>query len=957
MNKLKLLIENSKSNELESYINNNKFYKKNIKNSDFDLLFFAIKKNATTQTIEKIINTFPNIYNNLNYLFKNHSPLSAALSLNNIEVAKLLINFNAKINFHCNQFDNALFILYQNNLLNESSLRFLIGNKAETYENTFLSKLIKNDNSKFLDIFISLITPYQNKFIIDLLLCFKNKIPISKQIFTTIVNYEKSKVQKIVLDEELINYLCNNSSVDTFSIIFKHKILRKQLDSTIDYYELLNQLSFDNAEDKIKFLFEQGVKVNYPNSELLLNIITNNNIKLAEYVIDKGIYINNITKNDVHLIWIAYELLHNDMLKLLIKHGADLFINDTDYEYILELVTKDKFNILYIIPFLNKHYNKYAGKLVTRGYEYCKSTLGYAIENQNIKIVKHLLQTNTFHYCQSINDVESFAYAFQNYKSELLLACKVGNIELVELILKKGEDINLVYKDKDEDDFHTPLSIASKYNNMELVKYLINNGAQSNPKINSIYIKNYKSALRHAIEQGNEEIAIYLIEKGGAMINEKNPDGKTAFTYACEYFNEHNRYILEYLLENGAKIDSIYRSKIDDEIYTPLSMASKCNKIELVKYLLNYGAQPNPNISPKYKKYYKSALMHALKQGNEEIVKCLVKYGADINEKDSNDKTILMYACENYSSNKNIVQFLINSGCRITDKDKDHKGNNALHYLCRFDDPENNANLLKTFVETYKFNIDKQNQQGLTALHIASKMANISAVRYLIQKGADINIYNSNKFTPFVYACLSGNKRVVNIYAIKKECNFNAKGYNGKNALIYAFEKGYMDIATYLIKNVNDIEIDLYCPNGNSILMYACQYGCLSMVKYIMEEYPIIIKTKEGRINDKLKQHDILLNAKGVNNKTAVMFACEYGHYDITKYLIGLGAIINNTASDGNTPLLYAAMSNNIEVVRLMLINSPEVIKYQNREGHTALSIAEQNHNTSMAKLIKYYSN
>ena len=49
-------------------------------------------------------------------------------------------------------------------------------------------------------------------------------------------------------------------------------------------------------------------------------------------------------------------------------------------------------------------------------------------------------------------------------------------------------------------------------------------------------------------------------------------------------------------------------------------------------------------------------------------------------------------------------------------------------------------------------------------------------------------------------------------------------------------------------------------------------------------------------INDKLKQHSKLLNVKGVNNKTAVMFACKYGHYDVIKYLVkGFIPAIGNT--------------------------------------------------------------
>jgi len=440
------------------------------------------------------------------------------------------------------------------------------------------------------------------------------------------------------------------------------------------------------------------------------------------------------------------------------------------------------------------------------------------------------------------------------------------------------------------------------------------------------------------------------------MVDERDANGKNIFTSACENVKTTGTIIIEFLLDKGANINCIFKGN-DNEYYTPLSMASKANDLDLVKFLLDYGAQTNPEINPKYKKYYKSALMHAFKQGNEEVAKCLLtKGGADINEKDSDGKTIFMYACENCSND--IIQFIINKNCRISDKDEDNKGNTALHYICQTNNLENKENILKKLIETYKFDINKQNHKGESALHIVTNKSNASAIRYLIKSGADINIPDMKKFTPFVYACLNGNKKIVSIFAIKKECNVNAKGFNGKNALIYAFEKGLMDIASYLIEKVDKIEIDLFCPNGNSILMYACQYGNSNLVKYIVEEYPRMVKAKGGlSIDAKLRQHENIINAKGINNKTALMYACENGHYEIVKYLIEMGADMDIIASNGNTPLIYAVMSHSIEVVRFLVVNYPKVVEHQNREGKTALTIAEENGHLNIAKFIKSYTN
>jgi len=840
MEGLKQLIKDNKYEKLESYINNNNILEKNIKNENFDLLFFSIENNATPQTVETILNCFPNTFRNINYIFRKHSPLSASLKFNNIRVAELLLRFNARIDFYGHRFDNVLFCLFKRNFLTDSSLRFLIGNKAETYGNKFLSMLITNNNFEFLDTFISLITSYKYIFILDLLLYARNKIPISNTNLTNILKYEKSKKNRITLNEKLIEHLCFQSNVNTLSIVFKHKILRQQFASSVDYYELLNTLSLNNSIDKMKFLLNQGININYIDSDLLLNIIKNNNLEMAEYVIDKGIYINNIAGDSRLLIWKAFELSHNNIIKLLIKHGADLFINDKKYERILELVIKDKINTLNIIPFLEEYYNAYVDNIINRRLDknFNKSTLVYAIENQNIKIIKHLLQTNTFHYCYPINNEKCFIFAYQNFKSELFLACKIGNIESIKLILEKGININCTYMGK------------------------------------------------------------------------------------------------------------------DNEVYTPLSMASKYNHIDVVAYLLDYGAQSNPEIKNKYKKYYKSPLIHACRLGNEEIVDYLINKGnANINEKDSNDKTIFMYACEIY--NKNIIQLLMNYGCRITDEDVDHEGNNALHYLCQRDESYYMNSLLKILVETYHFDINKQNHQGKTPLHISSMMGNINTVRYLIDNGADINIPDSKKYTPFIYACLSGNKKIVNIYAIKKECNVNAKGYNGKTGLMLALKKGYLDVVNYLIKRVDIIDIDLYNSNGNSVFITACQNRCLHVIQYMVEKYSMMIKDRGYKVNDE-KQKE-MINAKNINGKTTVMYACEYGHLEIVKYLIRLGATLDTISNNGDTPLIYAAMNNKIEVVKFLLRFYPKMINKKNYDNQTALTIADQNRYYSLVKILKEY--
>ena len=93
------------------------------------------------------------------------------------------------------------------------------------------------------------------------------------------------------------------------------------------------------------------------------------------------------------------------------------------------------------------------------------SILILAIMNEYIDMIKLIIN-----YISDIND--NYNYDFM---SPLHLACEIGNIEIVQLLLENGADIDVL-----DNYFMTPLHYASNRNHFKTIKLLIKHKAKIN---------------------------------------------------------------------------------------------------------------------------------------------------------------------------------------------------------------------------------------------------------------------------------------------------------------------------------------------------------------------------------------------------------------------------------------------------------------------------------------------
>jgi ankyrin repeat protein len=206
----------------------------------------------------------------------------------------------------------------------------------------------------------------------------------------------------------------------------------------------------------------------------------------------------------------------------------------------------------------------------------------------------------------------------------------------------------------------------------------------------------------------------------------------TALNEACK--NGHLE-IAEKLIQLGADIDS--KDGYSNQNKMSLHFACIKGYIDVVEMLVHMGI--DVNMHSKCRK--QTALHYACCHGQLGTVKKLIQLGADVNICDCYRITPLHLACEH--GHVDIVEELIKSGAKVN-TGGDDKMMIPLHFCDR--DHDQICELL------IKADVNSLNSSCSSPLHLACKNGNIKIAKLLIESGAKILCFDSEKRTPLYYA-------------------------------------------------------------------------------------------------------------------------------------------------------------------------------------------------------------
>lgn len=224
--------------------------------------------------------------------------------------------------------------------------------------------------------------------------------------------------------------------------------------------------------------------------------------------------------------------------------------------------------------------------------------------------------------------------------NSLLLAVAEQNLEKLAECISKGHDLHETPLEG-----CTPLLLAVKLGNFEMVSMLVQEGASCCSSD-----ENGTTVLHHAAVNGLCKIAKCLVVDGGAVLDQQNLAGCTPFYQAVQHGHID---CVHAFLSLRANIETRTRTGA-----TPLYIAADRGNLELVNLLLNANADANSVTEMQM-----TPLLVAAFNGHVDVVRAILPRDVDVEQRGPCGGTALYVAAQ--EGRRHVAELLIGQGAKI----------------------------------------------------------------------------------------------------------------------------------------------------------------------------------------------------------------------------------------------------------------------------------------------------
>ena len=330
----------------------------------------------------------------------------------------------------------------------------------------------------------------------------------------------------------------------------------------------------------------------------------------------------------------------------------------------------------------------------------------------------------------------------------------------------------------------------------------------------------------------------------------------------------------------------------ETDLSSALIQAITADCTEAVEFLLFLGADPNCTSTNGT-----TPLILACRNNNSiGIVKLLLRAEADVNAQDKWGATALKVLCSLETSNKDLVELLVQSGAQLVIPGEKIT---ALEIATR----EGHMDIVQ-YLASEGAPVNAQDSDSMTSLMYACRYKGCEMVRILLNHGADPNIQDQYNRTALQFACFMQMTVGVELL-LAHGADHSQHGFKGSTPLMYACTKKIcctMDPSILVLLLSAGADPNAQAEEGSTALIFAAKYDYKEGVTVLLNAGANV-------------------NIENIFGSIALHKAAENGFLAISELLLASGAQASLIDNAGNTPLDYALDNNHHDVCQLLLIN------------------------------------
>ncbi|XP_063048277.1 ankyrin-3-like [Engraulis encrasicolus] len=288
-------------------------------------------------------------------------------------------------------------------------------------------------------------------------------------------------------------------------------------------------------------------------------------------------------------------------------------------------------------------------------------------------------------------------------------------------------------------------------------------------------------------------------------------------------------------------------------------------------------------------------------------------------------------------------------------RDQKKKSDSNASYLraARAGNLEKVLDYLKTGVE-----INICNQNGLNALHLASKEGHVEVVAELLKLGATVDAATKKGNTALHIASLAGQAEVVQ-ELVTNGANTNAQSQNGFTPLYMAAQENHLEVVRFLLQNGSSQSIAT--EDGFTPLAVALQQGHDQVVSLLLENdtkgkvrlpaLHIAARKDDTKSAALLLQNDHNADVESKSGFTPLHIASHYGNINVATLLLNRGAAVDFMARNDITPLHVASKRGNSNMLKLLLDRGAK-IDAKTKDGLTPLHCGARSGHEQVVEIL-----